>query len=122
MPSAHVVIYREEDGSVPFVDWFDRLPAHVQDKVILRIARLKALGHELRRPEADYLRDGIYELRATAHGVHYRVLYFFHGQGAVVVAHGLVKKKAVPDRDISIALQRKRRFELQPSKHTLESD
>ena len=77
MPKSRVVIYREEDGSAPFVDWFSDLPEHVKDKVIVRIERLRDLGHELRRPEADFLRDGIYELRATARGVHYRVLCFF---------------------------------------------
>jgi hypothetical protein len=35
------------------------------------------MGHELRRPEADFLRDGIYELRASLGGVHHRILYFF---------------------------------------------
>jgi phage-related protein len=78
--------------------------------VFVRIERLRDLGHELRRPEADILRHGIHELRATARGVHYRVLYFFHGQVAAVVAHGLVKEKAIPDRDINLAIRRKFRF------------
>jgi integrase len=81
------VIYREEDGSVPFVDWFEKLPDHAQDKVLVRMERLRELGHELRRPEADFLRDGIHELRATSRGVHYRVLYFFHGQVAHTFRH-----------------------------------
>jgi hypothetical protein len=99
MPGSRVVIYRELDGSAPFVDWFRELPAHAKDKVLVRIERLRELGHELHRPEADFLRDGIYELRATAHGVHYRVLYFFHKQVAAVVALGLVKESNVPARD-----------------------
>jgi phage-related protein len=120
MPKSRVVIYREEDGSVPFISWFEELPNHAKDKVLVRIERLRDLGHELRRPEADFLRDGIHELRATSRGVHYRVLYFFHAQVAAVVAHGLVKEKAVPDRDISLAIRRKLFFEANPSKHTLE--
>ena len=44
-----------------------------------RIELLADLGHELRRPAADYLRDGIYELRAKQGHVQYRLLYFFHG-------------------------------------------
>jgi hypothetical protein len=66
------VIYREENGSAPFVNWFRELPVHAKDKVFVRLERLRELGHELRRPEADFLRDGIYELRASARGVHYR--------------------------------------------------
>jgi DNA-binding XRE family transcriptional regulator len=47
-------------------------------------------------------------------------LYFFHGQVAAVVAHGLVKEKAVPGRNINLAIRRKLFFEANPSKHTLE--
>jgi hypothetical protein len=60
MPKSRVVIYREENGSAPFVNWFRELPAHAKDKVLVRLERLRELGHELRRPEADFLRDGIY--------------------------------------------------------------
>lgn len=51
----------------------------------LRLERLGEVGHELRRPEADFLRDGIYELRVSLRGVHRRILYFFHGAVAAVV-------------------------------------
>lgn len=120
MPRTHVVIYCEDDGSSPFIDWFGSLPEHGRDKVILRLERLRELGHELRRPEADYLRDGIYELRASARGVNYRVLYFFHGRTAAVVAHGIAKEHRVPDREIDLALKRKHRFEAAPSIHSRE--
>ena len=111
-------MYREEDGSAPFVEWFAALPAKVQDRCRIRIERLSELGHELRRPEADYLRDGIYELRADVSGLHYRILYFFHGAGAIVISHGLVKEREVPPREIERAAGRKARFERAPVKHT----
>jgi len=63
MPKIAVVFYQEDAKTVPVLDWLDHLPAKAQDKCRLRIERLRDLGHELRRPEADYLRDGIYELR-----------------------------------------------------------
>jgi len=122
MAKSRVVIYREEDGSVPFVDWFRELPTHAKDKVLVRVERLRQLGHELCRPEADFLRDGIYELRATTRGVHYRVLYFFHKQIAAVLAHGVIKESAVPNRDINLAIRRRLLFEADPSKHTLEEN
>ncbi|HEX4133328.1 MAG TPA: type II toxin-antitoxin system RelE/ParE family toxin [Bryobacteraceae bacterium] len=120
MPKSRVAIYRESDGSIPFVDWFRELPDQAKDKVLVRIERLRELGHELRRPEADFLRDGIYELRASARGIHYRVLYFFYKQVAAVVAHGLIKESAVPDREIDLAIRRRAQFEADPSKHTFE--
>jgi len=81
---------------------------------------LAELGHELRRPEADLLRDKIYELRASLQGIHYRILYFFHGNTAAVLSHGIVKEKAVPTKEIEKAIERKNKFEANPAKHTHE--
>src|SRR5882724_915379 len=69
-----------------------------------------------------FLRDGIYELRASVRGAHCRVFYFFHKQVAAVVAHGIVKESSVPDRDIDLAIRRKLRFETDPKGHTLERE
>jgi phage-related protein len=118
MPKISVVFYQEDAKIVPVLDWLDRLPARAQDKCRVRIERLRDLGHELRRPEADYLRDGIYELRVGLQGMNYRMLYFFHGRVAAVLAHGLVKEREVPPREIEEAIRRKRKFELDPERHT----
>lgn len=120
MPRTKVVFYREADGSVPVLEWFDGLPTKAQDKCRVRIQRLAELGHELRRPEADVLRNGIYELRVGLRHVDYRILYFFHGRVATILAHGLTKQDRVPDTAIETALARKRSFEQNPKLHTLE--
>lgn len=120
MPRTRVVFYREEDGTAPVLDWFDALPDKVKAKCLVRIERLKEHGHELRRPEADYLRDGIYELRVGYRGVTYRMLYFFHGTTAAVVSHGLVKERITPSIEIMKAIERKKKFEWDPKRHTLE--
>ena len=78
------------------------------------------MGHELRRPEADFLRDGIYELRVSLGGIHYRILYFFHGAVAAVVSHGLVKERIVPPKEIDRAIARKKLFESNSERHTYE--
>lgn len=85
---------------------------------MVKIERLRELGHELRRPEADLLRSGIYELRIGREGINYRILYFFQGRIAAILAQGLVKEREVPDRDIRLALERKRLFEQDPDAHT----
>ena len=120
MPKIDVVFYQEETGSVPVLDWLDSLPAKAQDKCRVRIERLRDQGHELHRPEADYLRDGIYELRVGLRGVNYRMLYFFHGRLAAVLARGLTKEREVPPRDIDEAIRRKREFETDPRRHTCQ--
>jgi phage-related protein len=118
MPKTTVVFYREDPSTVPVLDWLDSLPKKALDKCLVRIERLRDLGHELRRPEADLLRDGIYELRVRLGTVNYRMLYFFHGRIAAVLAHGLNKEIDVPERDIEIAIRRKRNFESDPERHT----
>jgi hypothetical protein len=117
MPKTKVILYCEEDGSCPFLEWIEQLPVKAQDKCLVRVERLRELGHELRRPEADLLRDGIYELRASLFGIHCRILYFFHGAVAAIVSHGIVKERAVPPKEIDRALERKKRFEAHPAKH-----
>ena len=52
--------------------------------------------------------------------VYHRVLYFFHGALAAVVSHGLVKEQAVPPKEIDRAIERKKRFEASPQRHTYE--
>lgn len=102
MAATEVVFFQEAEGKTPpLIEWLDELPPKAQMKCLARLKRLEDLGHELRRPEADYLRDEIYELRASYQGVHYRMLYFFHGRAAVVVSHGLVKEREVPAREIN---------------------
>ena len=107
MAQTEVFFFREPEGDgVPLLDWLEELPSKVRAKCTERIDRLGELGHELRRPEADYLRDGIYELRASYQGVQYRMLYFFAGRAIVVLSHGIIKERAVPPREIDRAVKR----------------
>lgn len=122
MPRTRVVFYQERNGQAPVLEWLDALPAKIQDKCVVKIERLRELGHELRRPEADLLRNGIYELRIGREGMNYRILYFFHGRTAAVLAHGLVKEREVPARDIHVAVERKRLFEQDPQAHTYREE
>ena len=111
MARPEVFLYRDEGGNIPLRDWLDELPEKVQEKCIARISSLAELGNELRRPEADFLRDEIYELRASYQGVHYRMLYFFSGKAVVVLSHGLTKERAVPPKEIDTAIRRKKQVE-----------
>ncbi len=122
MPETHLVLYREEDGEVPIALWLNTIPRKASKKCILRIERLKQLGHELRRPEADYIRDGIYELRIAIQGIQYRILYFFHEQKAVVLSHGIIKEQKIPMKEIEYAIQNKIKYLENPEQHSTEFD
>ncbi len=123
MPHADVYFFISGDRTVTVLDWLRQLRQRDQRayaKCVVRIQRLAQEGHALRRPEADYLRDGIYELRARQGRVNYRILYFFHGQNVVILAHGLTKEDEVPDAEIDRALRRKEAFEQNPKLHLYE--
>src|SRR5437016_5793725 len=122
MPKTNVIFYCEEDGACPFLEWLDELPQKVKAKCILRVERLAELGHELRRPEADMLRDGIYELRARHGTVNYRILYFFHGRNVAVLAHAITKENEIPVVEINRAVGRKGTFIANPVAHTFTGD
>lgn len=77
MPIVSVVFFREPDGSVPLLEWFEMLPERAKDQCRARLELLHDLGHELRRPAAENLGGGIHELRAKSQGANYRMLYFF---------------------------------------------
>lgn len=120
MPAIDLIFFQEANGKTPLIEWLDGLPQKARIKCLVRLKRLEDLGHELRRPEADFLRDGIYELRASYRGVHYRMLYFFHGKAAVVLTHGLVKEREVPINEIDKAIRAMRIFEGNPSAHAFK--
>ncbi len=107
MPATEVILYRDDDEerTVPLIQWLEARSNRVQVKCRAYLKQLEDFGHELRRPVADYLRDGIYELRPSYQGVQYRIRYFFPRPDKrkpgkppkiVLVSHGLVKAGAVP--------------------------
>jgi phage-related protein len=126
MPETRVVFYKDKNGNVPVLLWLDELERRDRKGLVIcleRIQLLASLGHELRRPLADFLRDGIYELRASHRRVQYRILYFFHGRNIAIIAHAIVKEgSAVPDIDIDRAIERQRLFTVNPEIHTYEEE
>jgi hypothetical protein len=93
--------------------WVDSLPPrHSTNAGSHRtVARFR---YELRRPESDFLRDGILQCELNRHSELPDSL-FFRGRVAAVLAHGLVKESEVPKRE-STRDQRKGKFELDPER------
>src|SRR6266568_1804814 len=121
MPRTEVVFYQEDADDVPVLDWLTELRRSDQrayETCVAAIERLGAFGHELRRPLADFLRDGIYELRVRKGRVNYRILYFFHGRNVAILGHALTKEDKVSKIDIERAVRRKKAFEADPARHT----
>jgi len=117
MDRFEIGLVRDSKGKVPFEPWFGSLDPKVKAKVLTRLRRLEELGNALHRPEADFLRDGIYELRVAERGTQYRILYFFHGKAAIIVTHGLVKEREVPGIEIQRAVRYREHFLQDPRKN-----
>lgn len=125
MPQTPVLFYQEKEGEVPVIDWLSELKA-TNEKAFERcneaIDFLILMGHELRRPHADFLQDGIHELRAKVGHVNYRILYFFHGRQAAILTSGFTKEDKVPPKEIARAVERRSKFLKNPKTHTYERE
>ena len=120
MPRTDVIFYREDQG-VPVLDWLKQLRRSDQrayERCVAAIGRLAEAGYELRRPLADILTAGVYELRIRKDRVNFRILYFFHGRNIAVLSHALTKEDKVPKADIERAIRRKKVFEADPAAHS----
>ena len=101
-----VLYFVDEKGAVPVREYIQDLPEHEKAKVYAYLKHLSDVGHQMRRPFADYLgnKTGLYELRPGRH----RVLYFFMIKNKIILLHALLKKTdKIPQREIDIALERK---------------
>lgn len=114
---------RPSRGGVSVREWLRdlrRRDERAHAKCVARIGRQAEMGYELRRPEADSLRDGIHERRVRRGNVNYRILHFFHGRNVAVLVHALAKQSEVPDRDIDLAREGKELVTRHPDKHIHE--
>jgi phage-related protein len=118
MPRVHFRFYTDKGNIAPVIRWLDEQPERVQDKFIVAMNLLSAMGHEARRPLWAPLRDGVYELRVQHQNVHYRLLCFFHGRNVIVAAHGCTKKGPVDPADIHRAVVRMGLYKANPNAHT----
>jgi len=123
MPATQVRIFRDDDGGVPLQEWLDHLEQtkpKAYAKCLARILELAERGNEMRRPHADYLRDGIYELRAPLKKTQFRILYFFFDKHAVVLSHGFTKTDKVPPSNIETAVDHSNLVRKSPRKYTAD--
>ena len=125
MPKTAIKFYRDDDGSVPVLDWLTDLAqrkpkAYV--KCVYLVDLLGEFGSELRRPRADYLRDGVYELRTMVGNVNYRILYGYVGKNVALLSAGLTKEKIVPAKTIDAAIQCIAKYKANPAKHGYDEE
>ena len=106
-----LIFYRNISGKCLIEDFIEGLPDEDAKEVVASIAALRELGNKARRPLADYVENGIYELRARRLKKRFRVLYTFAGKRTILLLTGFVKKtKAVPAKEIKKAKVLKKEY------------
>jgi phage-related protein len=104
----NIYYFLDERGENPVKEFIKALSQDERAKVFAYISELKNQGHNLRRPLADYLGHGIYELRPKAN----RIFYFFFLKNSAVLIHAIRKKTdKIPNRDFELCLKRKSEVE-----------
>lgn len=102
-----LIFFRQSRGDEPVREFLQSLPKAARIEAGAALTDLERLGPGLRRPDADFLAEGIYELRFRALRLEYRILYFF-AEDRVVLAHGFIEKTAaVPKREFEKAATRR---------------
>ncbi len=121
MPNIQVIFYQEDENYSPVWSWLEELRRANREafnKCWKAIALLESMGHELRRPHADILRNGMHELRIKFLHVNYRILYFFDGRIAAVLACSFTKESEIPAIEINRAIARRSNYVANRSAHT----
>ena len=98
--------YQDQDGVEAVRDYIQSLSVSERAKAYAFMRHLGEHGPQTIRPTADYLGDktGLYELRPKPH----RYLYFYYHRNKVIFLHAFEKDtKAIPEKEIRIAMERK---------------
>ncbi len=104
----NVFYFSDERGRYPVKEFIYSLSPSEQKKAISYLIALRDFGHNLHRPMADYVTQGLYELRPRAN----RIFYFFYLGESAVLVHAIRKTSdKLPERDIILALKRKAKVE-----------
>ena len=103
-----VYFYVDNRGGNPVKEFIEKLPLKDQAKIMAYLDELKERGHALHRPIADYLGEGIYELRPRDN----RIFYFFYMRENAVLLHAIRKKTdKISSNDLNLCIKRKTQIE-----------
>ena len=92
MEQFQVIFYTKGDGSQPAREFLDGLSPKMRTRFAKLIVLLREEGGKLRMPHSEYLKDGIFQIRAQQEGNISRVLYFFTVGKLIVLTNGFTKK------------------------------
>jgi phage-related protein len=99
-----VYFFVDERGHKPVDEFLMALTKKERAKALAYFIELNKQGYNLRRPLADYVGNGIYELRPRNN----RIFYFFYLRDKAVLVHAIKKKTGrIPQEDLKLCVKRK---------------
>ncbi len=103
-----LVYYQSARGRCPVEKFIEALSPQDQAVVIRRLQMLERFGTNLDYPHTEKVYEDIYCLRVRVMRSRYRFFYFVYTGRRIVILHAIQKKtRAIPRRDIRIAIQRR---------------
>ena len=106
-----VLYYKTTKGDSLVEDYINSRSVNNRLKFATIIEYLEEVGINIERPLADYLKDGIYELRVKLSGDETRTLYFFCFETYIILTHTFIKRTdKVPESEIKKAKKYKEDF------------
>lgn len=93
-----------------FISFYRRLDAGAQKKVDYVLAMLK-IQERVNERFVKFIRDGIFEIRASHNGNIYRAFFIFDEGNIVMLFNGYQKKtQKTPESEIEMALKLKKEY------------
>ena len=106
-----IVYYEDSNGVSQVYDFINSQKVANQSKIASWLSLLEEKGPVLPRPYADFLKDGIHELRIKLSGNQFRILYFFCFKDFVVLTNSFTKTTSrVPVKQIRMAKKHREDF------------
>lgn len=100
-----VIYYTDSEGNTPVEEFINSRSQSNKSKIMALLDILEERGPNFPRPYADFLRDGIHELRIKLSGDQFRILYFFLHKDNIILSNAFMKNtKKVPTSEIKKAL------------------
>jgi len=100
----NVEFYTDARNQSPVREHIKSLQARDRVKVTHVLKLLEEFGTQLRSPHAEFVEDGIWELRASRN----RLFYFLHVDQTFIILHGYFKKTPkAPRKEINTAKRRR---------------
>ncbi len=86
-----IIYYETKEGECLIQSFIDNRKEREQAKIFSWFEQLEQEGPNLPRPYADFLINGIHELRVKCKGKQARILYFFCYKEFIILTHGFIK-------------------------------